>query len=94
MDNKDADIISPVDMRASNSLLSGDLLISLAIFIKSSVVSPMAETTTTILGFFFFLSTNLLAISLILSVLDTELPPYFCTTTLLNFIPPENSLLT
>ena len=54
----------------------------------------MAETTTTILGFFFFLSTNLLAISLILSVLDTELPPYFCTTTLLNFIPPENSLLT
>ena len=43
---------------------------------------------------FFFLSANLLAISLILSVLDTELPPYFCTTTLLNFIPPENSLLT
>ena len=46
---------------------------------RSSVVSPMAETTTATLLPFFSVSTTRLATRLIDSVSATDEPPYFCT---------------
>src|SRR3954451_7533017 len=52
----------------------------LARSISSSVVSPMAETTTTTWLPAFLVSTMRRATRLMLSASATEEPPYFCTT--------------
>src|SRR3954451_22693594 len=52
----------------------------LARSISSSVVSPIAETTTTTLLPAFLVSTMRRATRLMLSASATEDPPYFCTT--------------
>lgn len=78
-DKREIEIYSLVDKSISISLGSGFFEILLAIFIKSSVVSPGAETTTTTLFPNFFYSVTLFATFFIFSVSAKEDPPNFIT---------------
>ncbi len=64
----------------SISRLGGLAVISWASSISSSVVSPMAETTTTTGRPVWWVATTRWATRRIRSASATELPPYFCTT--------------
>lgn len=55
--------------------------------IRSSVVSPIAETTTTTSLPCFLVATMRSATRRIRSALATEDPPYFCTTSATFFLP-------
>ena len=78
---------SPVDKRESSSLWSGFEEISLAIFIKASVVFPIAEATTTISSYFSFFSLLIYPeIAFIFSIVATLEPPYFNTTLIKNLL--------
>src|SRR4051812_35185448 len=79
---------SPAVSSMSSSRAGGSGETSLARSIRSSVVSPIAETTTTTLLPAFLVSTIRRATRLMLSASATEEPPYFCTT-----MPTAGSLL-
>ena len=70
---------SPVERSISNSLRLGFLLIDSAKQFKSSVVCPIAETTTTTSFPASLLWQMLLAIFLIFLISPTEVPPNFFT---------------
>ena len=74
-----ADCCSPVEMSASSSRAGGCELISCAISSSSSVVSPMADTTTRTLCPLRRASAAMPAARRRRSVPARELPPNFCT---------------
>jgi hypothetical protein len=74
------EIRSPAVSSMSNSRPGGRGLIWLARSISSSVVSPIAETTTTTSWPALRASTMRSATRLMRSASDTDEPPYFCTT--------------
>ena len=63
-------------------------MISCAFAIRSSVVSPCADKTTTTLFPALYVSAMMLATFRIRSVFATELPPNFCTTSPIFFVYP------
>ena len=71
---------SPEVSSMSSSRPGGAGLTRLARSISSSVVSPIAETTTTTWLPACFVATMRLATRLMPSASATEEPPYFCTT--------------
>lgn len=71
---------SPAVSSMSSSRAGGSGLTCFALSIRSSVVSPMAETTTTTSLPAFFVATMRWATRLTHSASATEEPPYFCTT--------------
>ncbi|GAG65391.1 unnamed protein product [marine sediment metagenome] len=73
------EVDSMLEISISNSRSLGEEVILPAILINSSVVFPIAETTTTTLLPSFALSTIFSATFFIRSIFATELPPYFCT---------------
>src|SRR5690349_17440284 len=74
------EIRSPAVSSMSSSRAGGAGHTCLARSSRSSVVSPMAETTTTTSLPAFLVSTIRSATRRIRSASDTEEPPYFCTT--------------
>ena len=79
MDRRDIEIRSPAVRRMSISRSGALSVICAAVSRSSSVVSPIAETTTTSLCPAFRVSTMRFATRLIASTSDTDEPPYFCT---------------
>ena len=77
MAKSDMEIISPVDRSTSISRLDGRALISAALAIRSSVVSPWAETTTTTWLPALYALVAMSATLKIRSVFATEVPPNF-----------------
>jgi hypothetical protein len=75
-----ADCCSPVASNISISRPFKNSPVAPANWIRSSVVSPMADTTTTTCCPFIFISRTRQAIFLIFSIEATELPPNFATT--------------
>lgn len=78
MARSEAEIFSPVDTSASNSLALGVLDMLFARVTNSSVVFPMAETTMT-MGVFLGYERVLSAMAWMRSVDPTDVPPNFCT---------------
>src|SRR3954447_16109793 len=76
------EIRSPAVSSMSNSRPAGTGTICLARSMSSSVVSPIAETTTTTSWPAFLVPTMRSATRLIRSASATDEPPYFCTTRL------------
>ena len=79
IDTKAMDILSPAVSSMSSSRPCGFDDTELARSSSSSVVSPMAETTTQTWLPAFWVSIMRLATCLILSASPTDEPPYFCT---------------
>jgi len=77
--SRDIEIRSPAVSRMSISRAGGIGVIWLARPISSSVVSPIAETTTTTSSPARLASAIRLATRLMLAASATEEPPYFCT---------------
>ena len=75
--SKEIEICSPVESNISISRFEAFGLISLAFSIRSSVVSPCAETATTTLLPALYASVIRLATFITLSASLTEVPPYF-----------------
>src|SRR3989339_1512382 len=87
------EICSPVDNSMSISLSSGLFVISAAFSIKSSVISPGADTTTTIfLARFLFWMIRFAAFNNF-SALDTLDPPNFITIKSIIALILENAFL-
>jgi hypothetical protein len=74
------EIRSPAVRSMSSSRTGGSGLISRASASNSSVVSPIAETTTTTSLPAALVSTMRLATRVMESASATDEPPYFCTT--------------
>src|SRR5688572_28958984 len=85
--SSDIEIRSPAVRRMSISRLGGNGLISAARSRRSSVVSPIAETTTTTSFPARLASAMRFATRLMPFASATELPPYFCTTSAMCLLP-------
>ena len=76
--------ISPVESSKSSSRGSGSAVTERARWISSSVVLPIAETTTTTPSAASPLRATRSATARMRSAVATELPPYFCTSTFMG----------
>ena len=89
MAHREMEICSPVASSMSISRREAPGLISSALAIRSSVVSPWADRTTTTLFPLRYVSVMIRATFRMRAVSATELPPNFCTINAIYLFPPK-----